>query len=63
MYLPSPLTGRLVTPCGRMKTAAASGITPLLLASGVLAVAASGDSVVLPALVLALLPAATAHRR
>ncbi|MFB7333216.1 MFS transporter [Streptomyces adustus] len=53
MYLPSPLTGRLVDRYGRMKTAAASGIT--LLAAGVLAAAAPADSVVLLALALALL--------
>ncbi|ALO91564.1 MFS transporter [Streptomyces hygroscopicus subsp. limoneus] len=53
MYLPSPLTGRLVDRHGGMKVAAASGIT--LLAAGVLAAAAPGDSVALLALALALL--------
>ncbi|MGV9929697.1 MFS transporter [Streptomyces olivaceoviridis] len=53
MYLPSPLTGRLVDRYGGMKVAAASGIT--LLAAGVLAAAAPGDSVALLALALALL--------
>lgn len=53
MYLPSPLTGWLVDRHGRMKIAAASGIT--LLAAGILAAAAPGDSVLLLALALALL--------
>ncbi|KAF3468734.1 MFS transporter [Streptomyces sp. Tu 3180] len=53
MYLPLPLTGRLADRYGRMKVAAASGIT--LLASGVLAAAAPGDSVALLALALVLL--------
>ncbi|CAM5713531.1 MULTISPECIES: MFS transporter [Streptomyces] len=53
MYLPSPLTGWLVDRYGGMKVAAASGIT--LLAAGVLAAAAPGDSVALLALALALL--------
>ncbi|MFE5392946.1 MFS transporter [Streptomyces sp. NPDC056568] len=53
MYLPSPLTGRLVDRYGHMKIAAASGIT--LLAAGILAAAAPGDSVALLALALALL--------
>ncbi|MCK7622859.1 MFS transporter [Streptomyces sp. RS10V-4] len=53
MYLPSPLTGWLVDRYGRMKIAAASGIT--LLAAGILAAAAPGNSVVLLALALALL--------
>jgi MFS family permease len=53
MYLPSPLTGWLVDRYGRMTTAAASGIT--LLAAGILAAAAPGDSVALLALALALL--------
>ncbi|MFF5342267.1 MFS transporter [Streptomyces althioticus] len=53
MYLPSPLTGWLVDRYGRMKIAAASGIT--LLAAGTLAAAAPGDSVALLALALALL--------
>jgi MFS family permease len=53
MYLPSPLTGWLVDRYGRIKIAAASGIT--LLAAGILAAAAPGDSVALLALALALL--------
>ncbi|GGW59671.1 putative MFS-type transporter YdeG [Streptomyces lucensis JCM 4490] len=53
MYLPSPLTGWLVDRYGRMKIAAASGTT--LLAAGILAAAAPGDSVALLALALALL--------
>ncbi|MFH8406971.1 MFS transporter [Streptomyces sp. NPDC018019] len=53
MYLPSPLTGRLVDRYGSAKIAAASGST--LLASGLLAAAAPGDSVALLALALALL--------
>ncbi|MFD3922330.1 MFS transporter [Streptomyces sp. NPDC058595] len=53
MYLPSPLTGRLVDRYGGMKIAAASGAT--LLAAGILAAAAPGDSVPLLALALALL--------
>ncbi|MCL6738639.1 MFS transporter [Streptomyces neyagawaensis] len=53
MYLPSPLTGRLVDRFGRLRIAAASGLT--LLASGVLAATAPGDSVALLALALALL--------
>ncbi|GAB2939002.1 MFS transporter [Streptomyces heilongjiangensis] len=53
MYLPSPLTGRLVDRFGRLRIAAASGLT--LLASGVLAAAAPGDSVALLTLALALL--------
>ncbi|MFF5185933.1 MFS transporter [Streptomyces sp. NPDC000345] len=53
MYLPSPLTGWLVDRYGRMKIAASCGIT--LLASGVLAAAAPGDSIALLALALALL--------
>ncbi|WND39621.1 MFS transporter [Streptomyces sp. BB1-1-1] len=53
MYLPSPLTGRLVDRFGRMKVAAASGVT--LLAAGILAAVAPGDSVALLALALALL--------
>ncbi|MFF9331098.1 MFS transporter [Streptomyces albogriseolus] len=53
MYLPSPLTGRLVDRLGRMTIAAASGIT--LLAAGILAAAAPGDSVAVLALALALL--------
>ncbi|MFF9138161.1 MFS transporter [Streptomyces albogriseolus] len=53
MYLPSPLTGRLVDRLGRRTIAAASGIT--LLAAGILAAAAPGDSVAVLALALALL--------
>jgi len=53
MYLPSPLTGRLVDRFGRLKVAAASGVT--LLAAGILAAVAPGDSVALLALALALL--------
>lgn len=53
MYLPSPLTGWLVDRYGRMKIAAASGIT--LLTAGILAAAAPGDSVALLACALALL--------
>ncbi|MGW3590923.1 MFS transporter [Streptomyces fungicidicus] len=53
MYLPSPLTGRLVDRHGRLRVAAASGIT--LLAAGVLAATAPGDSVPFLALALALL--------
>ncbi|MFJ2967524.1 MFS transporter [Streptomyces collinus] len=53
MYLPSPLTGWLVDRHGRMKIAAASGIT--LLSAGILAALAPGDSVALLALALALL--------
>ena len=53
MYLPSPLTGWLVDRFGRLRIAAASGIT--LLSSGVLAALAPGDSVALLALALALL--------
>ncbi|GLX49523.1 putative MFS-type transporter YdeG [Streptomyces hygroscopicus subsp. hygroscopicus] len=53
MYLPSPLTGWLVDRYGRMKIAAASGI--ILLASGILAALAPGDSIALLALALALL--------
>ncbi|MEV0174556.1 MFS transporter [Streptomyces sp. NPDC050803] len=53
MYLPSPLTGWLVDRYGRLPVAAASGIT--LLAAGILAAAAPGDSVGLLALALALL--------
>ncbi|WP_331453759.1 MFS transporter [Streptomyces sp. SS162] len=53
MYLPSPLTGRLVDRHGRLKVAAASGLT--LLASGTVAALAPGDSVPLLALALALL--------
>ncbi|MEV7809298.1 MFS transporter [Streptomyces flaveolus] len=53
MYLASPLTGWLVDRYTGMKIAAASGIT--LLAAGLLAAAAPGDSVALLALALALL--------
>ncbi|MGW3146937.1 MFS transporter [Streptomyces sp. NPDC001177] len=53
MYLPSPLTGWLVDRYGRIPVAAASGVT--LLAAGILAAAAPGDSVALLALALALL--------
>ncbi|MGC5038232.1 MFS transporter [Streptomyces sp. DT190] len=53
MYLPSPLTGWLVDRHGSMKIAAASGVT--LLAAGILAGVAPGDSVALLALALALL--------
>ncbi|MGV9273628.1 MFS transporter [Streptomyces griseosporeus] len=53
MYLPSPLTGWLVDRHGPLRIAAASGLT--LLASGVLAGLAPGDSVGLLALALALL--------
>ncbi len=53
MYLPSPVTGRLVDRYGRLPVAAASGIT--LLAAGVLAATAPTDSVALLALALALL--------
>ncbi|MFG3133584.1 MFS transporter [Streptomyces tendae] len=53
MYLPSPLTGWLVDRYGRMKIAAASGVT--LLAAGILAAAAPSGSVALLALALALL--------
>ncbi|MFH8370633.1 MFS transporter [Streptomyces sp. NPDC018031] len=53
MYLPSPLTGWLVDRYGRMKIAAASGL--VLLAAGILAAAAPGDSVALLALALTLL--------
>lgn len=53
MYLPSPLTGWLVDRCGRLPVAAASGMT--LLAAGMLAGLAPGDSVALLALALALL--------
>jgi MFS family permease len=53
MYLPSPVTGRLVDRYGRTKLAAASGLT--LLAAGILAATAPADSVALLALALALL--------
>ncbi|MEU1181071.1 MFS transporter [Streptomyces sp. NPDC005820] len=53
MYLPSPLTGRLVDRHGPTVVAAASGLT--LLAAGITAAAAPADSVALLALALALL--------
>jgi len=53
MYLPSPLTGRLVDRVGSTTMALASGGT--LLAAGLLAASAPDDSVVLLALALALL--------
>ena len=53
MYLPSPLTGRLVDRVGRTTMAVVSGAT--LLAAGLLAASAPDDSVVLLALALALL--------
>jgi len=53
MYLPSPLTGRLVDTLGRRTIAAASGL--VLLAAGLLAALAPADSVALLALALALL--------
>ncbi|MCF3172013.1 MFS transporter [Streptomyces sioyaensis] len=53
MYLPSPLTGRLVDTRGRRTVAVASGI--VLLAAGLLAALAPADSVALLALALALL--------
>lgn len=53
MYLPSPLTGRLVDRHGGTRVAAASGVT--LLAAGIVAAAAPGDSVAVLALALALL--------
>ncbi|MFD8863615.1 MFS transporter [Streptomyces sp. NPDC059590] len=53
MYLPSPVTGWLVDRYGRLKVAAASGLT--LLAAGILAAIAPDDSVALLALALALL--------
>ncbi|MFC6063078.1 MFS transporter [Streptomyces ochraceiscleroticus] len=53
MYLPSPLTGWLVDRYGRSAIATAAGLT--LLASGVLAATAPGDSVPLLALALILL--------
>jgi len=53
MYLPSPLTGRLVDRHGRLTLAAASGIT--LLAAGIIAATAPGDSIALLALALTLL--------
>ncbi|WP_354637613.1 MFS transporter [Kitasatospora camelliae] len=53
MYLPSPVTGRLVDRYGRLAVACASGV--VLLAAGLLAAVAPGDSVALLALALALL--------
>jgi MFS family permease len=53
MYLPSPVTGRLVDTVGRTRMATAGGVT--LLLAGVLAAAAPDDSVVWLALALALL--------
>lgn len=53
MYLPSPLTGWLVDRYGRLPVAATSGLT--LLAAGVLAAVAPGNSIALLALALALL--------
>ncbi|WP_432133687.1 MULTISPECIES: MFS transporter [unclassified Streptomyces] len=53
MYLPSPLTGWFVDRYGPVAVAAASGVT--LLAAGLLAAAAPGDSVAPLALALALL--------
>jgi MFS family permease len=53
MYLPSPLTGRLVDRVGRTWMAAAAGAT--LLLAGLLAASAPDDSVGLLALALALL--------
>lgn len=53
MYLPSPLTGRLVDRYGPVAVAAASGVT--LLAAGVTAASAPDDSVAQFALALTLL--------
>ncbi|MFF4788457.1 MFS transporter [Streptomyces sp. NPDC001276] len=53
MYLPSPLTGRLVDRYGRIALSAASGVT--LLVAGLVAAVVPGDSVALLALALALL--------
>ncbi|MBM7774248.1 MFS family permease [Actinokineospora baliensis] len=53
MYLPSPLTGWLVDRYGRITLAIGAGAT--LLASGIIAATAPGDSVALLALSLALL--------
>ena len=53
MFLPSPLTGRLVDRIGRTTMAAASGGT--LLLAGLLAASAPDDSVVMLALALAML--------
>lgn len=53
MYLPSPVTGRLVDRRGPTAVAAASGVT--LLAAGVTAATVPGDSVALLAVALVLL--------
>ncbi|GAA4870273.1 MFS transporter [Kitasatospora terrestris] len=53
MYLPSPITGRLVDRYGRRRLAVASGV--VLLVAGLLAALAPADSVALLALALALL--------
>jgi MFS family permease len=53
MYLPSPLTGMLVDRIGRLQTAAASGL--VLLAAGVTAALAPGESLGLTVLALVLL--------
>ncbi|MFC5951396.1 MFS transporter [Pseudonocardia lutea] len=53
MYLPSPASGWLVDRYGRLVVAALAGIT--LLAAGLLAATAPGDSVVVLAVALALL--------
>jgi MFS family permease len=53
MFLPSPLTGRLVDRVGRRPLIAAGGV--VLLASGLLAAAAPDDSVGLLAVALVLL--------
>ncbi|TVT61657.1 MFS transporter [Amycolatopsis rhizosphaerae] len=53
MYLPSPLTGRLVDRCGRLTIATASGL--VLLAAGIVAASAPADSVVPLSVALALL--------
>src|SRR5690625_69241 len=53
MYLPSPLTGILVDRLGRFTMAIASGIT--LLASGIVAMAAPGESLFLITVALVLL--------
>lgn len=53
MYLPSPLTGRLVDRWGGVRVAAGSGVT--LFAAGILAALVPGDSVALLALALTLL--------
>jgi MFS family permease len=53
MFLPSPITGVLVDRVGRMPMVVAAGLT--LLASGVIAAAAPGDSMVLLTAALVLL--------